>query len=86
MRLASKLSIATFDLFMVKLGLTRTDWEEVEYRYKAHDVMAIKFMALHKWRANNMATHSRPTLGNMLDALTGIDVNHHYLCQVCYYV
>ena len=82
-RLASKVGISMFDLFMVQLGLTRNEWEEVECQYRVNGVMAIKFMALHKWRADKMAVHSRATLGDLLHALEERDVDPHHLCQVC---
>ena len=81
-RLASKIGIYNFDAFMIHLGMTRSEWEEVEYEFKSNGLLAIKFMALHKWRGKKEAAHSLGKIQDLSKALAEIEDNRHHLCQV----
>ncbi|CAG2211888.1 unnamed protein product [Mytilus edulis] len=76
-RLAKQIGINLFDQFLLYLGLTRDEWEEIEYQYRQNGLLGMKLMALYEWKKKNETVK----LQALLDALNGIE-RPHYLCQV----
>ena len=71
---------------MLNLGLTRAEWEDIEYRYKTSTTDIIKFMALRKWWSKEDASMLTANLKKLAWALQQIEDNRHHLCFVCFYV
>ena len=68
---------------MNELGLTKSEWNNIEYKYQPYDVETIIFMALHKWWQKKKAALSCGTFKDLSSALSKIEDNRHHLCQVC---
>lgn len=81
MRLAKQLAKQEFEEFLIYLGMTRAELEEIEDRFIQNDILCRKLMALYKWKNKNVNVR----LQDLLDGLKGIE-RSHYLCQVVRYI
>ncbi|XP_052103282.1 probable serine/threonine-protein kinase pats1 [Mytilus californianus] len=79
-RLAEQISIAVFDQFIIHLGLTREEWETIEYQFTRNGKLGMQLMALYECEKKKKLTQTM-TLQDLLNALKGID-QHHSLCQI----
>lgn len=76
-RLAKQIGINLFDQFLIYLGITRDEWEEIDHQYRQNGMLGMKLMALYEWKKKNETVK----LQDLLNALNGIE-RPHYLCQV----
>lgn len=79
-QLAQKIGIADFYNFFIYLGMTKADYDNLNFRYFSNP-MDFMLMGLFEWRDKIESRQSTATLKNLLEALTAIE-HEHYLCQV----
>lgn len=65
--------------------MKRKDWESTEYTYAGHSPEGIMSMALKQWKKLKISKLENPTLQNLSDALTAINLDGHVICQVDLY-
>ncbi|VDI10293.1 Hypothetical predicted protein [Mytilus galloprovincialis] len=81
-RLGSQIGIKSFGEFFINLGMKRKDWESTEYTYAGHSSEGIMSMALKQWKKFKISKLETPTLQNLSDALTAVNLDRHVICQV----
>lgn len=81
-RLAEQIGISVFDQFIVYLGLTREEWENIEYQYTQNGKLGVQLMALYECEKKKQKSFQTMSLQDLLDALQEI-TRPHCLCQVC---
>ncbi|CAC5383011.1 unnamed protein product [Mytilus coruscus] len=80
-RLAEQIGISVFDQFIVYLGLTREEWENIEYQYTQNGKLGVQLMALYECEKKKQKKFQTISLQDLLDALNGI-TRSHSLCQI----
>lgn len=80
-RLAEQIGISVFDQFIIHLGLTREEWENIEYQYIRNGPLGVQLMALYEYKRKKQKILQTLCLQDLLDALTEIG-RPHSLCQV----
>lgn len=78
--LARKIGIGDFYDFFINLGMTRDDYENLNFCYHSNP-LNLKLMGLFEWRDTTECDQSPATFEKLLKALTAIK-RQHYLCQV----
>lgn len=58
------------------------DWENIEYMYAAQGTEGIMSMALNKWKVSKHSKPETPSLKDLSDALTAVNLSNHLICQV----
>ncbi|CAG2208115.1 unnamed protein product [Mytilus edulis] len=81
-RLGCQIGIRSFEEFFITLGMEKNDWENIEYMYAAHSPEGIMSMALNKWKVSKHTKLETPSLKDLSDALTAVNLNYHLICQV----
>ncbi|XP_076080074.1 uncharacterized protein LOC143050853 [Mytilus galloprovincialis] len=81
-RLGSLIGIKSFEEFYIHLGMEKREWESTEYTFAGHSSEGIMSMALKHWKESKLAKLKRPTLQNLSDALTAVELDSHLLCQI----
>lgn len=80
-RLVEQIGIIIFDQFIINLGLTREEWENVEYQYGHTGKLGVQLMAMYECEKKMQKHLQTMSLSDLSDALKGID-QPHSLCQV----
>lgn len=80
-RLANLIGIRQFDDFIIHLGLTRQEWEDIEDQYHVNGPVGKKVMALVKWKEKKESHFQEVRLRDTLPGIKSV-ANVHVLCQV----
>jgi hypothetical protein len=76
-RLAKLIKLAECYNLVIKLGLSDTAWDDIQYT----DSTVKKFVALCKWKGLKYTQMSKPSFKELSDTLAE-DYGTHFLCQV----
>ncbi|OPL33293.1 serine pats1 threonine-protein kinase, partial [Mytilus galloprovincialis] len=77
--LTKYLGIGDFYNFFIHLGMTKTDYDNLNFRYFSNP-MDMMLMGMFQWRDKTESDQSPATFGKLLEALKAIG-RQHYLCQ-----
>lgn len=80
-RIAEPILMTEFNKFIIYLGLTLKEWEDVKYQYDPQDVLGQKLMAMYKLKKKKEKDNQPMRLKDLSDALKEID-DPYCLCQV----
>lgn len=80
-RIANKIDIDIFFAFIINLGLTTAEWEEIESYYHMNGPLGSKLMAIHKLQTKRENELKTVKFQDFSDAFERMNM-YHSLCQV----
>ncbi|XP_071143583.1 uncharacterized protein [Mytilus edulis] len=79
-QLAKTMGIGDFYNFFIELGMEKTDYDNLNFRYFANPI-DFMLMGLFEWRDKTESDQMTATFGKLQKALTAIE-RQHYMCQI----